>query len=303
MSVHPSKHIKLVQEAYINLPDNEKHKMRRYGPFDRIKLKKNGVPSGLAAVYKIDSKGLYVAKVNVLDTDIKTTFATNNDYANRMLRPLARYINAQPSMAQIAVYDRKEYLTYNGITVGVTFERIMKGKTLQEKLDSLDGASPVIWSKLIDLLNKVKRTLQYLNIVNNLGFVHHDLHSGNLFVDDNWNPIIFDFDWATFDLDEYKDSIYKRMYQIAYRYFGSEHVPTYIPSSSCTAPQSWFSVNKAYSYFANGSNANSENVRKADLAMLLNDIINHTCNKGIPVDPSLQHNLDKKLDFKSKDFF
>lgn len=290
-----TQHQKYIQFAYNTLSDIEKKTIRRYGPYDRIKIKRIGLPSGLAAVYEMDFAKGWIAKVNVLHTPIEKVFAENNDFANNKLRPFVSQVNNNTDMAKIAVYGYKKYFFDNNIQVAVTFETMMKGRTLQEVLEDYPDMARLP-AMLNDILNKVKRTLKHIN-----AFVHHDLHSGNLFVDDSGHPIIFDFDWGTFAQNDYAE-LYQKMKRIYDAYFqGIPNDVTKVPPTSCTKRGNWYLVNRHYSLFAQNGIFN-ENVRKADMAMLVNDILIKLCDKlhlsVLDID-----NIDNKINLNTETVF
>lgn len=187
MSDIEKEHSKYVQEVYDTLPDSLKIELRRYAPFDRIHLKRIGIPSAIASVYDVDGYGELVVKLNSYNDDNNKVMASNNSAIDNELRKYMNIINNNSTYAKIAVSQHK---VIHGNYV-ITFERKMEGRTLQEYLiqnSVLDAG------KLIEMFKKIKTTLIYL--YDKIGFIHHDLHCGNVFLQDDFTPIIFDFDWA-----------------------------------------------------------------------------------------------------------
>lgn len=198
------KHIECIQFVYDQLSDAMKLFMRRYAPFDKIRIKQIGVQSGLAKVYNIDDYGEWVVKINEIKDDINRAFVQNNTWVNSVIKELIKddkskiyNINKRKDLAKIAVYNIKRVVTVNkNERYSVTFEKMMKGMTLLEKIHYYDKNVHDFITFITDILNKIKKTLKLL--YDNYGFVHHDLHCGNVFIDESNTPIIFDFDWGVF---------------------------------------------------------------------------------------------------------
>jgi len=285
------RHLKYIQYAYDRLPDSKKRKYRRLGPYNRIKIKKIGVVSAFAAVYEIDFDGKWIAKVHSIDNQLKGIFAMNNDFINDTLRPFADIINQHQDIAKIAVSDSKIYMNNN--TISVTFEKMLKGQTLQEKLAKLD--IPAIHT----IIDKTKKTLEVLHGITpkdttiteplkeiiklNLQMIHQDLHSGNVFVEkDGGRPVIFDFDWSVFHHANYR-FMYSKMKQVYDAYFKNIPIDTREFPTSCANVKGWYQINKTYSLFANENSKHKINmIKQADIAMMVNNILAIKCTTSPP---------------------
>lgn len=328
MTAIVNEHCKYVQDVYDNFSDNVKIQLRRYAPFDRIILKKIGVPSGLAAVYDIDGYGEWVAKINKIDDETKQIYAMNNTIINDTLRPHVNFINNTQGLAKIAVCDHKEFLPHKGIMV--TFEKKMQGVTLQELLALPEFKShPNQLDILKTIFNKIKATLEYL--YNNTGFVHHDLHCGNVFIEYDYTPVIFDFDWAVFAKPEYlRSPIFLNMYGIVFAntfkelisevydgLYGQQQNQTYkIQPKSCQTASvlSWYVINAVYSVFANNYYSLQPNhpsidhlnsmISKCDMTLLVYDFFRNYCpTQAIGRDAFNIENIDSIVTLNSQQNF
>ena len=181
-----AEHCKYVQDVYDNLPDSLKIELRRYAPFDRIHLKRIGIPSAVASVYDVDGYGELVVKLNKYSNITHTVMASNNSAIDNELRKYYHEINNNPDFAKISVTQHK-VIHENYV---ITFERKMEGITLHEYVSGYELNA----EKMKNIFIKIKNTLGFL--YSKIGFIHHDLHCGNVFLQYDLRPIIFDFDWG-----------------------------------------------------------------------------------------------------------
>jgi hypothetical protein len=181
-----AEHCKYVQDVYDNLPDSLKIEIRRYAPFDRIHLKRIGIPSAVASVYDVDGYGELVVKLNKYSDSTHTVMASNNSAIDNELRKYYHEINNNPDFAKISVTQHK-VIHKNYV---ITFERKMEGITLHEYVLGYELNA----EKMKNIFIKIKNTLGFL--YSKIGFIHHDLHCGNVFLQYDLRPIIFDFDWG-----------------------------------------------------------------------------------------------------------
>lgn len=198
-------HHRFIQTAWNSLASYEKREIRRYGPHNRIKLKRIGDQSVFAAVYDIDMKGEWVAKVNHINSTVTACLAENNAFIDGVLREVIKSPQYQNHIktknvngilpAKLSVSSYKRIVTFNEqSSYVITFERKMKGDTLAALLRN-GTISEVEQVKTI--LNQIKLTLQFLWRSIGVRFLHHDMHCGNIFIEEGTNiPIIFDFDMS-----------------------------------------------------------------------------------------------------------
>lgn len=295
-------HYKLIQQVWDDLPDIKKKQMNRGSMYDRLKIRRIGDPSGNAVVYALND-GDWVVKVNKIDNPTQKLFSKNMDMISGVLRGDMDQINNNPAMARIAVYDTK--IRRGG--VAVTFEKRMSGQSLQSLFEKGSLPEP---EKLCDMLNKVKRTLEFL--FQKHRFNHNDLHYGNLFVTPEFEPVIFDFDWSTMDTAaNYNDTKIFHGIIHAYRAIQRFGNTTKILKSNCTGTNlnAWYLIQNAYSIMMNKNGINTAsydpNIKKADMAMLLNNIILKLCssNKIDTYRHLFAANLDNKLTLGSGEYF
>ena len=335
-----TKHYEYITNAWEMLSDKKKHFIRPYGAYDRLKIKRIGVPSGNAAVYEIDFADEWVVKVNVLESPAQQVFAENNDFVNATLTPYVKELDElnkpEISYAKIACFDHKVYISRE---VAVTFEPKMRGKTLQEMI--LNGNLRV--DELKAILDKIKNTLRYLYFTADqrgvpLKFNHNDLHSGNVFIETVGTkhiPILFDFDWSSFDW--FNKNIIKPEYShTGYDVLVSKLLPYAVgtinakltplpphPSPpppikkntgkeseklTCKLPphdiyrRVWYEVNGIYSLFMNYNKANKADfLKRTDMTMLLNHTLWMVCINDQTPNTFFEYimnmqDIDKKID-------
>lgn len=206
-------HHKWISLAWDMLTIFQKRKFSRNGPYERIKIARIGVQSGNAAVYKLGTDGVWVAKVSVVNMFDKAIYAKNNQFVNWVLKHLQDAINHQTDIAKIAVSDTVVHLQCGQDKVVVTFEKMLKGMSLTEFINQpqSDGADDIMQEHLPKILDSIKKTLKYLHDITittsdgvsaKLQFSHNDLHCGNVMIEHGTlRPIIIDFDWSSFACD------------------------------------------------------------------------------------------------------
>lgn len=283
-------HHRFIQTAWNSLASYEKREIRRYGPHNRIKLKRIGDQSVFAAVYDIDMKGEWVAKVNHINSTVTACLAENNAFIDGVLREVIKSPEYQNHIktqhlngvlpAKLSVSSYKRIVTFNEqSSYVITFERKMKGDTLAALLRN-GTISEVEQVKTI--LNQIKLTLQFLWSTG-VRFLHHDMHCGNIFIEEHKDeytglkyviPIIFDFDMSAcwlqgntnaaihFDklyttlfaptfLKDYIEDLVKSYMQSSIAYKDRGLVQCAYTDKGLNQGNSWNWINAAYSLHAN----------------------------------------------------
>jgi hypothetical protein len=165
-------------------------------------------------------KGEWVAKVNHINSTVTACLAENNAFIDGVLRGVIKspeyqnhikpqdvFINETKLKktilpAKLSVSSYKRIVTFNAqSSYVITFERKMKGDTLAALLRN--GTIQDL-EDVKTILNQIKLTLQFLWSSSRVRFLHHDMHCGNIFIeeykdkdlDSKYIPIIFDFDMS-----------------------------------------------------------------------------------------------------------
>lgn len=304
-------HYRCISRVFDMLPIKVKAKIQTFDAMDRLKMNRIGNPSGLACVYKLNNE--WVAKINVIDMQVgpdtfiikpaTRIFMMNNDYVANKLRPHMNTINAVPNRAKISVHEYREYLeeTYDNAKrhVVVTFEKLIKGKSLEDFVIDNFSQNSNFNIILREILNKVKLTLNYL-----YGFLfnHNDLHMGNIMIDETGHPVIIDFDWSTFWNDPGQSTLQgqlREIYQSYIRYSPSDRSIMQTPYNTNCDVKYWYIVHNTYSNlgYQLGVNTPPPPINKVDLAMLLSHIFQVTqCHQTPTPTPIIDGEIENFID-------
>lgn len=162
-------------------------------------------------------------------------------------------------------------------------------------------------------MNQMKKTLAHL--FKEEGFNHNDFHMGNVMIENSTSrPVIIDFDWSTFDLNDSvafqnAKGLYER-YVAMQSAWNRQHLElgtitnarpftTIVP---CNEKKQlwWYIIHKSYSVFGKHDRPNLTSfVAKIDMGMLLNHIFVFACDNNIDIAPALSltpNNIDSFID-------
>lgn len=336
MSSIEHQHHFMVSRVWENLQHTKKRTYHRSGPYDRIKLKRIGVPSVNSAVYEMYHEGTWVVKVTELSNDLKKVFELNNRFINDVLKMLkqtdAILAGHCQTNADMCTFHHREFIKYNGVEYAITFEECMNGETVLEyiqrivqqfnSINQLDTQQKTEFAnthtgQLLDIVNKTKATMMHLYTT--YGFNHNDMHTGNLFLkrktDGSIQPVLFDFDWSAFYRDNttIDNDIRKQMLKNMNFVYGIlvinrilDHEQK-IHALSCDMKYSWYDIMNQYcllkSIKASDYTISVLPEEHVDLIMLLNDIFNHLCNNGIDSDIIKSNFVDSTKKTQTNDGF